>query len=106
MSEKDAIDAVTNTMFSLDFLNEITKVIFSPNGNKVSVGQFYDMWVQSSGAPEDKVPFNLGVFVAYLYCGLLVTRENWYDLLPDTELSNLDPDWGLVGVTCVAPKQG
>lgn len=103
--EKDAVDVVTNTMLSLGFLDDISKVIFSPNRHRISVGEFYDKWLQATGAPELKVPFNLGVFVAYLYCGLLVTKENWYDLLPDTELSNLDPDWGLVGVTCTAPKQ-
>jgi HEPN family protein len=102
--ELDTVDIVTNTMFSLSFLDQITSVIFSENRHKITVGQFYDQWLVWTNASEPKVPFNPGIFTAYMYCGLLVTKENWYDLVPNLELAKLDPDWGLAGVICHAPK--
>lgn len=103
--EKDAVDVVTNTMFSLSFLDTISKVIFGPNRNEITVGAFYDQWLAKTSARDMKIPFNPGIFIAYLFVGLLVTKENWADLLPDKELNNVPSDWGLDGVCCIAPKQ-
>ncbi len=103
--EKDAVDIVTDTMYSLDFLDEISKVIFSPSRNEVTVGEFYDQWLASTMATEMKIPFNLGVFVAYLFVGLLVTKENWTGLIPDEDVDNISLDWGLGGVNYSATKK-
>lgn len=102
--EKDAVDIVTNSMFSLSFLSEITKIIFGPDKYNVSVGEFYDKWIEATKASETKIPYSLGSIIGYLYCGLLITKENWFDLLPDQEISALEDDWGLSGVTFDAPK--
>jgi len=103
--EKDAVDFVTNCMFSLDFLKSLSDVVFSDHRDKVTVGQFYDEWLRASGAKEHKIPFNLGIVVAYLYCGLLLTKELWYDLVPDEPINSVAADWCLSDVTFSAPKQ-
>ncbi len=102
---KDAVDLVTASMFSLDFLEVITDVIFSPKRHEVTVGRFYDQWLQASGAKEPKIPFSLGAILGYLYCGLLFTKEHWFDLLPDVDFTTADPKWGISGANFEAPKK-
>lgn len=104
-NELNTVDIVTNTMFSLGFLDQITHIIFSPHRHKFTVGQFYDQWLASIKVNEPKIPFNPGIFVAYIYCGLLVTKETWYVLVPNIEIDQLNQDWGLGSVTCLSPKQ-
>ena len=103
--EKDAVDLVTNCMFSLDFLKSISHVIFSEHRDKVSVGDFYDKWLRARGAKEYKIPFNPGAVVAYLYCGLVLTKELWYDLVSDEPISAVAVDWSLSDITFSAPKK-
>jgi len=102
--EKDAIDFVTDCMFSLDFLKEISNVIFSKNRDMVTVGHFYDQWLKTSGATEYKIPFNLGIILGYVYCGILFTKEHWFDLLPDADLASVDAKWGISGTACSDSK--
>lgn len=103
--EKDAVDLVTDGMFSLDFLKSITDVIFSEQRNNITVGDFYDEWLRGSGASAHKIPFNLGAIVAYLYCGLVLTKELWEDLVPDEPVSSVTSDWFLSKITFSAPSQ-
>lgn len=102
--ERDAVDFVTNSMYSLGFLKDISDVIFSPNRDKLTVGQFYDRWLQASGAKEPKIPFNLGAILGYIYCGVLFTKEHWFDLLPDVDFDKADPEWGFSSTSYVSPQ--
>ncbi len=88
--EKNAIDMITDSMCSLDFLQGITNVIFSPNRDSMTVGQFYDEWLKASGIKEPKIPFSLGAIIGCLYCGILLVRENWYHLLPEKDITSTD----------------
>ena len=103
--ERDAVDLVTNCMFSLDFLKSISDVIFSEHRDKISVGDFYDKWLQASGANEYKIPFNPGAVVAYLYCGLVLTKELWDDLVPDEPVGTVAAQCSLADITFSAPRQ-
>ncbi len=102
--EKDAVDVITNSMFALSFLCEISKVIFSGKRDNVTVGQFYDSWLSATKAKDVKIPYNLGAIMGYLFCGLLLTKENWFELVPNDDVSALDQSWGLGGVNWQAPK--
>jgi len=99
--EKDSIDLVTNSMFSISFLDTITLAIFNSNTNSVSLIDFYKDWLHKIGVSKPKIPFNLGIFSGYLFCGLLITKENWSNLLPDKAISTLNPEWGLSEISCL-----
>ena len=101
--ERNSIDLVTDSMYSTDFLDQITAQIFSPN-NRITVIDFYDQWLKKTEAVEKKIPFSPGAIAGYLYCGLVLTREIWDDLLPKCKLKDLDPEWGLDGVSFVTSK--
>lgn len=88
--EKNAVDMITDSMCSLDFLQGITNVIFSPNRDSMTVGQFYDEWLKASGIKEVKIPFSLGAIIGCLYCGILLAKENWYHLLPEKDITSID----------------
>lgn len=88
--EKNAIDIITDSMCSLDFLQGITNVIFSQNPDSMTVGQFYDEWLKASGMKEMKIPFSLGAIIGCLYCGILLAKENWYHLLPEKDITSTD----------------
>ena len=98
--ERDTIDFVTDAMFSLSFLEAVNRAVFDPNQSDISLREFYSRWLKLTGAPGPKMPFSLGIFVGYLFCGLLITKENWSDLLPKTAISKLGSEWGLGGVQC------
>lgn len=103
--EKNTIDLVTDAMFSLSFLESANNAIFSSPNTDISLKRFYRTWLERTGAPQRQIPFSLGSFVGYMFCGLLITKENWSDLLPAGPLSRLDPAWGLTGVACVSPQE-
>ena len=102
--EKDTIDFVTEAMLSLDFLEAVSNLIFSNRRNDISVGKFYDEWLKGTGANQKKVPCSLGAILGYLYCGILLPKENWFDLLPDIEIAQLDSSWSLKDISIDAPK--
>lgn len=102
--EKDAVDLVTNCMITLDFLEQITLAIGDPRGTTIPVGDFYNQWRVQRQLPEHKPPFNLGVLAGYLYCGLLLTGENWQEVIPDERIEDLDAAWGLQDAAFTAPK--
>lgn len=102
--ERNAIDYVTQAMLSTAFLHNITEVIFSPQADRVTVGSFYRQWLAHVEAPEVKIPFSPGAVLGYLMVGILWTKEHWHDFVPDVDLKNADPEWGLTGCKPVAPK--
>lgn len=101
----DMLDIVTNAMFSISFLQAITPIAFDASRrNSVSVGQFYDEWLAKTKAGELKIPFSLGAFAGYMYCGLIITNEHWLDQVPDTPAATCASEWGLAGVTIATPR--
>ncbi len=93
--ERDAVDRVTEAMYSLGFLQDITNFNFSADRDKLTVGQFYREWLKHSGAPGPVIPFSLGAILGYLYVGILFTKENWFDLVPEDAIQTADEAWGL-----------
>lgn len=71
----------------------------------MTVGRFYDEWLKASGAREKKIPFSLGAIIGYLYCGILFTKEHWFELLPDVDFIDADLRWGISGTPFSAPKR-
>jgi hypothetical protein len=101
--ERDAVDHITECMFSVDFLKSISDAIFE-HRSELTVGQFYDTWFKATGSTRKVlIPFNPGVVLALLYVGILFAKENWFDLVPDVELSKSDPAWGLKNAAVTAP---
>ncbi|MGF1716697.1 hypothetical protein L4D08_17670 [Photobacterium chitinilyticum] len=104
-NEKDAVDLVTDSMFSVDFLKEISGLIFSEDADKVSVADFYSQWLERSGSKEHKIPFSLGIIASYLYTGILLTKERWFDLIPNDSSQEKLTEWGLSSISYTAAKK-
>ncbi len=102
--EKNAMDVFSSSMYSLNFLRNITTAIFDPKLSTMTVKELYDKEVKLSKNTKF-LPYSFGAIVGDLYCGLLLAKEYWLDLLPDDELPMSDPSWCLSDVTCTAPKQ-
>jgi len=103
--EKNAVDLITNSMFSLSFLESISNIIFGPNPDSITVKQFYKEWIRLTNAKDFKIPYNLGAILGYLYVGILFAKEHWQNLLPDIELAKADPKWGISGTECNFPNK-
>jgi len=99
--EKNAIDNITNTMFSVAFLKEITDFMFSAGRNELSVGRYYDKWKASIG--QDKTPFSPGIILGELYVAIVYGKEIWFDIIPDTEINAVTTDWGITHVRYMYP---
>ena len=102
--EKYAIDIISGSMYALNFLRNVTMAISNPEKSSMTVKEFYDKEVELS-RNTDFLPYDLGVILGNLYCGLLLAKEYWFKLLPDDELSMSDPEWCLLDVTCTSPKE-
>ena len=96
--KKNLIDFVTDSMFSMAFLESITDIIFSDKRDQITVGQFYDSWLYDAKTKEKKIPFSLGAFVGYMYCGFTIINENWEKLIPDELITKSGEDWGLKNI--------
>lgn len=101
--EKDVVDIVTTCMLSISFLKEISNVIFSTDRDKVTVGQFYDEWLSGTNTEWQMVPFNFGIIIGYIYCGILLTKEYFFELLPETEFRESDLSWGITDALYKVP---
>ncbi len=104
--ERDAVDRITECMYSLDYLVDVSNYTFSDQKDRITLGKFYDAWFKKTGSTRKVIiPFNPGIFLGYLYVGILYAKENWFDQLPDDRLDAADTAWGLNGVTVSAPKK-
>ncbi|MFQ6074736.1 MAG: hypothetical protein ACE5Z5_01190 [Candidatus Bathyarchaeia archaeon] len=90
--ERDAIDHITNTMFSVAFLMEISDFIFSPLANSLTVGQFYNQWIRRVVPDQIKIPFSPGIILGELYVAIVYGKEMWFDIIPDVEVNKLHPE--------------
>lgn len=94
--EKNAIDLITDSMFSLDFLKFYTDSLADPSLNQKSVEYLYSFWLGNRHIPisRPKIPFSMGAILGYLYVGILFAKEGWYGLLPDQALAR-SAAWGV-----------
>ncbi len=111
MQEKLAMDILTGSMYSLNFLRNITTAIFDPKLRSLTVGEVYDQWLRMTGLSDIHetrripIPYNFGAIIGYLYCGILLAKEKWFDLLPEDNIDGSSPDWGFSSITCSAPQE-
>ncbi|HGM5587123.1 TPA: HEPN family nuclease [Pseudomonas putida] len=104
-NEKDAIDIVTDSMFSLGFLKDFSDCVFEGHGDKFTVKNFYDQWTTQVRPDNLIIPFNLGIITSYLYTGILLTKERWDALIPDDATPEALAEWSLSGVVVTAPMK-
>ena len=105
--EKLAMDILSSSMYSLNFLKNITVAIFDPNLKSLRLDEFYDRWVIKCGFSEDEthhLPYSLGPIIGYLYCGVLLAKEKWFNLLPEDRIDKANPEWGFSSVKYSSPK--
>jgi len=111
LQEKLAMDILTGSMYSLNFLKNITTAIFDPKLQSLTVAEAYDQWLRMTRLSEVHetqripIPFNLGAIIGYLYCGVLLAKGKWFDLLPEDKIEGSSPDWGFSSITYSAPQE-
>ena len=85
-NERAGVDAVTMMMNSASYLAALTQRLASPELRLQSIGAFHDEFI-AAGVSANFTPFHEGTIYAYLYLGILYTRENWRDVVPDKKLA-------------------
>lgn len=103
--DKIAMDIISGSMYSLNFLRNISVAIFDQRIMDMTVREFYTAWLKKSKFTQHSVPYCLGSIFGYLYCGILLSKERWYDLLPEVCIKDAPAEWGLVGVKYNSPKK-
>jgi hypothetical protein len=107
LHEMSAMDILSGCMYSLSFSKSITAAIFDPNLRFQKIGDFYDQWKRECGFNEDEnqhLPYSLGTITGYLYCGVLLAKEKWIDLLPEDPIEKTNPDWGFSSAVYTSSK--
>lgn len=104
-NEKDTIDLVTESMFSVAFLKDFLDCLHAGQGDNFTVAQFYRQWCREVRPNEEVIPFNLGIITSHLYTGIVLTKERWDTLIPDNSSQEAMAEWSLSGVIVAAPKK-
>lgn len=99
IQEQTIMDIVAGSIYSLNFLKNITEAIFDPRLQSLKVGDVYKKWIERCGYPKGVIPYNLGTIIGNLYCGILLAKEQWFDLLPEDKISESNSDWGFLSAT-------
>ena len=108
VQEKLAMDIITGSMYSTNLLKNFTVAIFDPNLKSLTIGELYEQWKKMCGFPEDYnnyIPYSFGSIVGYLYCGILLSKEKWFDLLPEDKIDEANIEWGFSSATYSCPKK-
>jgi len=103
--DKITMDIISGSVYSLNFLRNISVAIFDQRIKDMTVREFYAEWLKKSKYTEHSAPYCLGSIFGYLYCGILLGKERWYDLLPEDCIKDAPAEWGLVGVNYNSPKK-
>lgn len=103
--DKLAMDIISGSMYSLNFLRNISVAIFDQRVEDMTVREFHAAWLKKAKYTEHSVPYCLGSILGYLYCGILLSKERWYDLLPEDSINDAPSKWGLAGVKYNSPKK-
>ena len=104
-TDRLAIDIISGSMYSLNFLRNISIAIFDQRIEEMTVREFHAAWLKKANWTEHSVPYCLGSILGYLYCGILLSKERWYDLLPEDSIKDAPSEWGLAGVKYNSPKK-
>jgi len=100
-----AMDIISSSMYSLNFLRNISVAIFDQRIQDMTVREFHAAWLKKAKYTEHSVPYCLGSILGYLYCGILLSKERWYDLLPEDPVKDAPPEWGFTGAKCSSPRK-
>jgi hypothetical protein len=100
-----AMDVISGSKYSLNFLRNISVAIFDQSIEDMTVREFHTEWLKKTGYTEHSVPYCLGSILGYLYCGILLSKERWYDLLPEDSINDAPSEWGFAGVKYNSPKK-
>jgi len=103
--ERDAVDNVTNAMFSGGFLDSISLLVNTPRGHDLSVGDFYEQWLAGASPKQRKLPISPGIIVGLLYLALVYGKELWFDQLPDVPVCQAEEAWGITRAMYSCPKE-
>ena len=103
--DKITMDIISGSMYSLNFLRNMSVAIFDQRMNDMTVREFHAEWLKKSKYTEHSVPYCLGSIFGYLYCGILLSKEQWYDLLPGDYIKDAPAEWGFAGVNYNSPKK-
>lgn len=94
--ERDYLDFMTDMGYSVNLLENLSMAITKPEYREIPIGTFFNMWLKKNELEKDIVsPYNFGVVLGELYCGLVFAKENWIDWLPDIDFSMIDDEWGI-----------
>jgi hypothetical protein len=102
--DKCAMDIISGSMYSLNFLRNISVAIFDQTIGDMTVREFHTAWLKKAKYTGHSHPYCLGSILGYLYCGILLSKERWYDLLPEDPVKDAPSEWGLAGVKYNSPK--
>ncbi len=100
-----AMDIISGSMYSLNFLRNISVAIFDRRIEDMTVREFHKAWLKKAKYTQHSVPYYLGSILGCLYCGILLSKERWYDLLPEDPINDAPSEWGLAGVKYHSPKK-
>lgn len=100
-----AMDIISGSMYSLNFLRNISVAIYDNRVQDMTVREFHAAWLKKVNYSGHSVPYCLGPLLGYLYCGILLSKERWYDFLPESPLKDAPPEWGFTGVKYSSPKK-
>lgn len=103
--DKLTMDILSGSMYSLNFLRNISVAIFDKEVENMTVRNFHSVWLKDTEYTDHSVPYNLGSIMGYFYCGILLAKEKWYDFLPDDSLKDAADEWGLAEANCTSPKK-
>ena len=81
-TDKLAMDIISGSMYSLNFLRNISMAIFDKRIKDMTVREFHAAWLKKATYTEHSVPYCLGSILGYLYCGILLSKERWYVSCP------------------------
>lgn len=104
--EMDGVDYITDCMYTIDFLSNISLNLFVNQRKDITLKEFYDFWFKKTGSTRKAIlPFNPGIFLGYLYVGILYAKQNWFELLPEDKLEDSEESWGLKDAKVSSPKE-
>jgi len=104
-NDRLSIDILSGSMYSLNFLRNISVAIFDKAVDDMTVRDFHSVWLKDTNYTDHFVPYCLGSIMGYLYCGILLAKERWFDFLPEDSLKDATDKWGLAEAKCTSPKK-
>lgn len=99
------MDIISGSMYSLNFLRNISVAIFDQRIADMTVREFHAARLKNAKYTGHSVPYCLGPILGFLYCGILLSKERWFEFLPEDSIKEATPDWGFTGANYKSPKE-